>query len=169
KKCRQCGQLGWPELRTELNQHRPESGAECADPIEELIGEVGAVAQLVFVRNFLRHLEREREVSRSALGPTLHGAFRWNRIERRIDFDGVERASVHRKKISRACIGWIERSQPGIIVPALCSDPHRGRHDVRIAMRGTAVSRGARFGGLERRPSSTGTSDLWRTPSATLP
>src|SRR6185437_5737497 len=100
--------LRWPELRTELNQHRPEFGAEGANSIEERSGDVGTVAQLVFVRNLLRHLERESEVSKAALGTSLYGALRWNRIERRIDYDVVERAGVDRKETARACIGRIE-------------------------------------------------------------
>src|SRR6185312_2669976 len=135
------------KLRTELNQHRPELGAECADAIEELGGEVRAIAQPMLVRDLLRKLQREGKMPRRALGPTLYLALGWHRVARELDSNGIERARIHGEEIGGACVRRIERAHPGIVVPALCPDPHRGGHGLKFAMRCLAVSSGARRGG----------------------
>src|SRR6185437_4287923 len=111
KRC-ECRQLRRSKLRTELNQHGPQLGAECADAVEELGGEVRAIAQPMLVRDLLRKLQREGKMPRRALGPTLYRSLWWHRVERGIDFHGIERACIHGEEIGGARVRRIERAHP---------------------------------------------------------
>src|SRR5690348_648759 len=82
----------------------------------------------MFVGDFLRQLERKDEIVRRFLRPTSHGLGRRSSIERRVDLDGLEGASVDGKEISRSRPYGIERSHPRVVVPALGSDMNFAGH-----------------------------------------
>src|SRR5207302_4107038 len=78
------------------------------------------------VGNFLRHLEREREVSGRAPGPRPHRPRVRGGVEGGVHFDGAKCSRVRRKKFGSPRPGRIKRPHPRRIVPSLRPDanPH---------------------------------------------
>src|SRR5438034_1131632 len=70
KELRERAQLARVEVRTELDQNRPELVLQLTRAIEELPCEIVHVAKTPLVRDLLRQLEREEKPWRRALRPS---------------------------------------------------------------------------------------------------
>ena len=90
--------------------------------IEELFERGGDVPEPVFVRDFLRKLERELELVRHTIGPVAQRLRRGDRVERRIDFDRVEGTRIDAQEFDRPGALRIEGPDPGVVIPALTAD-----------------------------------------------
>ena len=105
----------------------PSFATELARAIEEERRRVLGRAQPLLVRDLLRELQRKEKIIRRAGGPSTHDLRRRNRIEGRVDLNGVEGARVQREIVRRASAVGIKRAHPGVVVPSLGTDPDR-RH-----------------------------------------
>ena len=123
-------QLTRLEIGSHLDEHRSELVTQLPGAIEERLRGAGLVAESVLVRDLLRHLQRKHESLRSTIEPASYRRRGRRRVERGIHFHRVERARINSKKIGwpRAC--RIERSNPGVVIPALCADMNLRGHDV---------------------------------------
>ena len=103
------------------------------------------IAQPLFVGNLLRELEREDKTFRRTINPAADRGRGGRCVESRIDFDRVERARVNRQKIGRSRARRIERSDPGIVIPALSADVNLRRHGVQSEAAASGCQGGGEF------------------------
>src|SRR3954467_582637 len=118
------------EVGAHLHQHRAELFSQVADALEEGLGRAGDVAQPLLMGDLLRQLQCELKSARRPLVPAFDGRLGGRCIKRRIDLDGVEGTRVHCEKIRWSRSVRVERSDPGVVVPALGADVNGGRHDL---------------------------------------
>ena len=118
-------QLRRAEFGSELDEHWSQFRSQLPGHGEEALGQIGAAPQPMLVRDLLRQLERELEISAHARRPAANGPHTGNRVERGVDLDGVESARVGREEIGRFRAVRIKRPDPGIVVPALGSEANR--------------------------------------------
>ena len=118
-------QLVRGELGPELHQHRSEFGSELPRAREEQVERRRYVAQPVLVCDLLRHLERELEVVRHALGPVAQRARRRDGVEGRVDFDSVERPRVDAKEVEPVASLLDKRARPRRRSSTLGAESHR--------------------------------------------
>src|SRR6202022_1475490 len=69
QKVRQRRQLHRAEVRTKLDEDRTELLPQLSGAVEELLRDIGAVAQSSLVRDLLRQLERKSEAGWSSVVP----------------------------------------------------------------------------------------------------
>src|SRR5947208_12626056 len=97
QKLRERRELVGSEVGPELDENRTELVFQLGSTIVEFPRDVRRVAESALVGDLLRHLEREGESRRRSIGPAAHGLARWDRVERGVDFDGVECTRVDRE------------------------------------------------------------------------
>ena len=96
----------------ELQQHRPQLGAQYFHHRHELAKFRVAIPQTFFVGDDLRHLGRENKIVRRLQPPAFHGARRRRVVKRGVYLDRIELRRVVRQKIPRLQARGIERARP---------------------------------------------------------
>src|ERR1051326_178708 len=114
------------EVWAELNQNRTQLVIQLARAFEEFRRDLSDISQPPLVSDLLRHLQRECKAWRRAISPATYGLARRNRVEGGIHFDRIERARINREEVGRPGPDGIERPDPGLVIPSLCSDTDEG-------------------------------------------
>jgi hypothetical protein len=81
---------------------------------QEAVEHVLGVDQASFVRRDLRHLDAEPEIRRDGRGPAKVGRRAMGLVERRVNLDGGETASVpfEVRTLGREAVGMLLRKRP---------------------------------------------------------